>query len=139
MQATTDDERSESARDNFGKFINPLQPEIKPLIMKLERILIKLYRQNMSLLFNQTCFNKRLLLNYPHFKIHDPAAHHDTDTQKYRCSLVKRQINDNRERINTQNTEAHNLRNIKQFSLYSIITRRRIQTVIYNKKKSLST
>ena len=36
---------------------------------------------------------KRLLPNYTYFKIHDPAAHHDTDTQKYRCSLVKRQIN----------------------------------------------
>ena len=28
-----------------------------------------------------------------HFKIHDPGAHHDTNTQKYRCSLIKRQIN----------------------------------------------
>ena len=47
-------ERSESAPENFGKFINQFQPETKTLIRKLERILIKLYRQNLSLLFNET-------------------------------------------------------------------------------------
>ena len=36
-------ERSESAWDNFGKFIYPFQPQTKTLIRKLERILIKLY------------------------------------------------------------------------------------------------
>ena len=45
---------SKSTRDNFGKFIHQFQPETKTLIRKLERILIKLYRQNVSLLFNQT-------------------------------------------------------------------------------------
>ena len=35
-------------QDNFGKFIHQFQPEIKTLIGKLERILIKLYRQNVS-------------------------------------------------------------------------------------------
>ena len=48
-------ERFESARDNFGKFIHQFQTETKTLIKKLERILIKLYRQNVSL-FNQTGF-----------------------------------------------------------------------------------
>ena len=54
MQATPDDvyERFESAQDNFGKFIHQFHPETKTLIKKLERILIKLYRQNISLLFN---------------------------------------------------------------------------------------
>ena len=46
-----------------------------------------------------------------YFKILDPAAHHDTDAQKYRCSLVKRQINYNKDKINTLYTEAHNVRN----------------------------
>ena len=41
----------ESPPDNFGKFIHQFQPETKTLIWKLERILIKLYRQNVSLLF----------------------------------------------------------------------------------------
>ena len=36
-------EGSESARDNFGKFINQFQPETKTLSRKLERILDKLY------------------------------------------------------------------------------------------------
>ena len=45
-------ERSESAWDNFGKFIYQFQPETKTLSRKLERILTKLYRQNVPLLFN---------------------------------------------------------------------------------------
>ena len=49
------DESFEIARDNFGKFIQKFQPETKTLIRKLERILIRLYRQNVPLLFNQTC------------------------------------------------------------------------------------
>ena len=35
-------ERSESAQDNFGKFIHQFQPETKKLIRKFERILIVL-------------------------------------------------------------------------------------------------
>ena len=69
MQATPD-ERSESARDDFGKFIRQFLPEIKTLIGKLEKILIKLYRQNVSLLFNQTCLNERLLPTHTHTHTH---------------------------------------------------------------------
>ena len=47
-------EGSESTQDNFGKFIYQFQPETKTLIRKLERILNKLYRQNVSSLFNET-------------------------------------------------------------------------------------
>ena len=47
-------EGSESAWDNFGKFIYQFQPETKTHIMKLERILIKLYRHNVSSQFNET-------------------------------------------------------------------------------------
>ena len=35
-----------------------------------ERILIKLFRQNVSLLFNQTCLNERLLPNHTHTHTH---------------------------------------------------------------------
>ena len=59
-------ETFESTWDNFGKFIQQLQPEIKTLIGKLERILINLFRQNVSLLFNQTCLDGGVLLNYTH-------------------------------------------------------------------------
>ena len=59
-------EKSESAQDNFGKFIHHFQPETKTFIRKLERVLIKLYRQNVSLLFNQICLNERLLPYYTH-------------------------------------------------------------------------
>ena len=63
----------------------------------------------MSLLFNQTCLKEGLQANYTYSKIHDPAAHRDTDTQKYHCSLVKRQIKYNKEKINPLNTEAQNI------------------------------
>ena len=63
-------ERSESARDNFGKFIHQFQPETKTIIRKLERILIKLYRQNVSWLFNQRCLNVSLLPNYAYTHTH---------------------------------------------------------------------
>ena len=60
-------EKSKSSWDNLGKSIPQFQPETKTLIRKLERNLIKLYRQNVSLLFNQTCLNERLLPNYTHW------------------------------------------------------------------------
>ena len=42
-------EKSKRARDNFSKFIYQFQPKIKTLVRKIVRILIKLYRQNMSI------------------------------------------------------------------------------------------
>ena len=63
-------EGSESAWGNFGKFLHQFQPETKTLIRKLERILVKLFRQNVSLLFNETCLNKQLLLNDTHTHTH---------------------------------------------------------------------
>ena len=63
-------ERSESTRDNFGKFLSQLQLKTNTLVMELERILIKLYRQNASLLFNQTGLNERQLPNNTHIHTH---------------------------------------------------------------------
>ena len=63
-------EGSESARDNFGRFIYQFQPETKTLSRKLERILNKLYRQNLSLSFNEICLNERRLPNYIYIYIY---------------------------------------------------------------------
>ena len=60
-------EVSESAQDNFGKFIYQLQPKTKTLVRKLERILIKSYKQNVSLLFNQRCLNEGQLPKYIYY------------------------------------------------------------------------
>ena len=57
-------------RDNFRKFIHQFHPETKTLIRKLEKILIKLYPQNVFLSFNQTYSNERLLPNYTHTHTH---------------------------------------------------------------------
>ena len=73
-------ERSESARDNFGKFMHQYQPEIQTLIRKLERILIKLCRQNVSLLFNQTCLNES--------PITTTHTHMHTHTNIYICRCI---------------------------------------------------
>ena len=61
-------ERSESAQDNFGKFIHQFQPE---LIRKLERVLNKLYRQNLSSLFNQTCLNTHVVYSSIASQLHN--------------------------------------------------------------------
>ena len=58
-------ETFKSARDNFGKFIHQFQGETKTLIRKLERILIKLYRQNGSL-----CLIKKKKCVYIYIYIH---------------------------------------------------------------------
>ena len=77
-------EKSESAQDNFGKLIHEFQLESKTLIMKLERIFIKTYRQNASLSFNQTCLNERVLPNYTHMHTHTHThAHTHTHTHIY--------------------------------------------------------
>ena len=57
-------------RENFGKFIYQLQPKTKTLFRKLERNLIKLYNQNVSLLFNQTWLKEGLLPNHTHMYIY---------------------------------------------------------------------
>ena len=51
-------ERSESAQYHFRKFIYKFQPKTKTIVKKLKTILIKLYRQNVSLLFNQSFGNE---------------------------------------------------------------------------------
>ena len=63
-------EGSESAQDNFGKFIHQFQPETKTLIRKLRKDLKQNIQTNMSLLFNETCINKRLLPNYTRTRTH---------------------------------------------------------------------
>ena len=51
-------EGSKRAGESFGKFIYEFQPETMRLIRKIERILNKLYRQKLSLLFIETFLNK---------------------------------------------------------------------------------
>ena len=63
-------EWSESGRDNFGKFIYQFQPETKAFIIRLERILDKLYRKKLSYLFNEIRLNERLLPNNTHTHIY---------------------------------------------------------------------
>ena len=63
-------EMSESARNNFGKFICQFQLKTNTLVRKIERKLIRLYWQNVSLLFNQTCLHEGLLCTHTHTHTH---------------------------------------------------------------------
>ena len=81
-------ERSVSSRENFGKSNLPIPTWNQNIYPKTWKDLNKI-KQNVSLLFNQTCLNEILLPNYTYFKIHDPAAHHDFDTQNYHKVLYK--------------------------------------------------
>ena len=60
-------EESESDWENFGEFINPLQHDTCQEVVKDPE---KLYKQQMSLLFNQTCSNEGLLANYIYIYIY---------------------------------------------------------------------
>ena len=51
-------------------FVYQFQAKTKTFIRKLEKILINLHRQNVSLLFNQTCLNERPLPNHTHTHTH---------------------------------------------------------------------
>ena len=83
-------ERSENAREDFGLFIYPSQTETMTLIRKLERILIKLYRQNVSLQFNQTCLNEWLLPNYTHTHTHIWEREREREREKMSLLLCLR-------------------------------------------------
>ena len=54
-----------SVNSSTNSYLKP-----KTLIRKLERVLIKLYRQSVYLLFNQTCLNEELLPNHTHTHTH---------------------------------------------------------------------
>ena len=71
-QATPDDGlgRVQKFLKQFWEIHLPIPVETKTLIRKLERILNKLYWQNLSLLFNETCLNERLLPNYKYIYIY---------------------------------------------------------------------
>ena len=58
---------NKSTKDNFGKFIYSFQHKIKTVVKKLERSFIKFYRQNLSLLLNQTWL-RRNAVQLPHHK-----------------------------------------------------------------------
>ena len=75
-------EGSERTQDNFKKFIDQFQPETRTFIKKLERVLNKLYKKKLTLLFNETCLNERLqpYYTYIHTYIH---THTHTHTHIY--------------------------------------------------------
>ena len=70
--------RSKSARENFGKFIYQLQPKTKTLVRKLERILIKLYRQNLSS-YRAIGLRSRVFANGPGDRVQSQVKSYQTN------------------------------------------------------------
>ena len=86
----------------FQKYIFTADPYI--YICVYVRVCVCVCVCNWAAVFHLSMLNERLLPNYTYFKIHESAAQHNTDNQKYCHSLVKRQINYLKEKINTLNT-----------------------------------
>ena len=99
-------EWSKDAQDNFCKFIYQLQPKTKTLVKKLERILLKLYRQNVSLLFNQTC----LYNLHQHDKIDRLIRTNENrqiQTDRYEQTMVDRWPNVKKKRHMNRSTQLY--------------------------------
>ena len=65
-------DRAESIREqiNYVKFINQCRPDIITFIQQLKKRDMKVSRQKMSILFNQTCFNEEMQTKYTHTHTH---------------------------------------------------------------------
>ena len=56
--------------NNYGRFINQLQPNIIRSIQQFERINKKICRQKMFIIFNQICINEEMLPKYTYIYIY---------------------------------------------------------------------
>ena len=58
--------REESSRDiyNYGQYINQFLPITIKAIRQYERIQKKIWRQKMSIMFNEICINEEMLPKY---------------------------------------------------------------------------
>ncbi len=75
--------------------MNQFPPNTIKAKREYERIQKKIYRQKMSIMFNEICINEEMLPKYTYFKLRDHAAHKYNSTLEYRRDLVKRQIKSN--------------------------------------------
>ena len=56
--------------NNYGKYINQFPPNTMKSIWQYERINKKIYRQKMSLMFNEICINEEMLSIYIYIYIY---------------------------------------------------------------------
>ena len=61
IESTWENENKSCEKRKFGFFLNQFPATTKKLIRQLERIKMKINRQNMSILFNNICINENLL------------------------------------------------------------------------------
>ena len=100
-------ERSQSTMDNFGKFIHQFQPENKILIRKIERIVIKSYRQHVFNIYSNIHKWKTAAQQHTHTHTHSLTyiyiyiyikklihsnAYTHTHTQRHICIYVDTNI-----------------------------------------------
>ena len=65
----TTSEMVESAWDSMGHFLYYLEPDIRKITRRLERLHLKIFKRNQSAVFNQTCLDNDLALKYIHIYI----------------------------------------------------------------------
>ena len=63
---------AESTRDtyNYGQYINQFPPNTIKVIREFERIQKKIYKQKMSIMFNEICINEEMLPKYTYIYIY---------------------------------------------------------------------
>ena len=69
---------------NIGELIYDLQPDVKNLIRKIEKLEKKLIHAKLDLVFNTVCLNENILPIYTNIRTHDPAARNEAFTLEYR-------------------------------------------------------
>ena len=64
--------RAESTRDtyNYGQYLNQLPPNTIKAIWQYKRIQKKIFRQKMSIMFNEICINEEMLPKYTYIYIY---------------------------------------------------------------------
>jgi PHD/YefM family antitoxin component YafN of YafNO toxin-antitoxin module len=83
---------SKRRQQNFGDTLHTLPPNIRVIVRKMERSIIKVLNAEAAVSFNTICLKENIFPNYTKINVHDKSARHDEITYRYRRDLVIRQI-----------------------------------------------
>ena len=96
----------------LGELIHGLEPSAKKQVRELERRSFKLCKQKNSVLFNETCLKEDILPKYTNIRLHDRVAKDETFTLKYRRSLVQRELDNAKKKIEVLESEISNAKTL---------------------------
>ena len=81
----------------YGDLIHQAPLALRKLFRKLESFEKKSLRLNWSIAFNSICLQENILPTYVKIKQYDPALNKDKSTRKYQQSLIRREIDLNKQ------------------------------------------